>query len=393
MRRLLILLVISTISYGSSAFAQSTLPAPVQVNGSAGQFRMDFDISAACPGGTTSAPGMATLCGNSNTVTLSVNGASAFVLQPGQPGPTGPMGPQGPAGAAGATGANGAQGPTGPIGATGPTGATGPKGPAGPAGAIGPHGPAGPAGAIGPQGPAGMAGPTGAIGPQGSVGPIGPTGPTGATGAQGPTGAIGARGPTGHTGAIGPQGSAGPIGATGATGATGSQGPAGLVGPQGPGGEMGPSGPAGPQGPIGPAGAQGTPGVVAAPIDYALVTHAGLVSAGAQSWPMPSTTSELFGDIVRVQVDLTNASQVRVYAQIGNAYGPSGSNIFCQYSLDGGNTWNQLTKASPASSTGAQLSVWASVPSAAQQDVLVRAVSSDGNYGDVDIEAVHMQVR
>jgi hypothetical protein len=366
MRRLLILLVISTISYCSSAFAQSTLPAPVQVNGSAGQFRMDFDISASCPGGTTSAPGMATLCGNSNTVTLSVNGASAFVLQPGQPGPTGPIGPQGPAGATGATGANGAQGPAGPIGATGLAGATGPKGPAGPAGAIGPHGPAGPAGANGPQGPAGIAGPAGAIGPQGSVGAIGPTGPTGATGAQGPAGAIGPRGPAGHTGAIGPQGS---------------------------GGEMGPSGPVGPQGPIGPAGAQGPPGVVAAPIDYALVTHAGLASAGSQSWPMPSTTSELFGDIVRVQVDLTNASQVRVYAQIGNTYGPSGSNIFCEYSLDGGNTWNQLTKASAASATGAQLSVWAPVPSAAQQDVLVRAVSSDGNYGDVDIEAVHMQVR
>jgi hypothetical protein len=156
---------------------------------------------------------------------------------------------------------------------------------------------------------------------------------------------------------------------------------------------MGPSGPVGPQGPIGPAGAQGPAGVVAAPIDYALVTHAGLVSAGSQSWPMPSATTELFGDVVRVQVDLTNASQVRVYAQIGNAYGPSGSIIYCQYSLDGGNTWNQLTKASPASSTGAQLSVWAPVPSAAQQDVLVRAVSSNGNYGDVDIEAVHMQVR
>jgi hypothetical protein len=419
MRRLLILFFISTISYFycSAAFAQSSLPAPVQINGGAGQFRMDFDISAPCSGGTTSAPGMATLCGNNNTVTLSINGTPAFILQPGQPGATGPMGPQGPAGATGSAGAIGPQGPAGPTGATGLTGAAGPQGPTGPTGAIGPHGPTGPAGAIGPAGPAG------AIGPQGPSGPIGATGLTGAAGPQGPagpTGAVGPHGPSGPAGAIGPQGPAGPIGATGPAGAAGSQGPAGpagaigpqgptgltgaigphgpagpagAIGPQGPGGEIGPMGPTGPQGPTGPAGLQGPAGVVAAPIDYALVTHAGLASAGAQSWAMPSTTSELFGDIVRVQIDLTNASQARVYVQVGNAYGPSGSIVYCQYSSDGGNTWYQLTKPALLSSTGAQVSVWASIPSAAQQDLLVRAVSSNGNYGDVDIEAVHLQVK
>ncbi|MBZ5599839.1 MAG: hypothetical protein LAN83_16120, partial [Acidobacteriia bacterium] len=62
---------------------------------------MDFDISAACPGGTTSAAGKATICGNNNTVTVSINGQPAFALQPGQPGPIGPQGPAGPAGATG----------------------------------------------------------------------------------------------------------------------------------------------------------------------------------------------------------------------------------------------------------------------------------------------------
>lgn len=273
---------------------------------------MDFDISGACAGGTTSAAGTATLCGNQNTVTLSVNGAPAFVLQPGMPGPAGPQGPQGPVGPTGAKGATGATGPAGPQGATGPKGATGATGPAG---------------------------------PQGGTGPQGPTGAKGATGATGPAG---------------PQGSIGP---------------------------------AGPQGPAGPTGPQGPTGIVAAPLDYALVTHQGTPVTGTQSWIMPGTQAELFGDTVRVQVDLTNASQVRLYVQTGDNYGPSGAVIYCQYSTNSGSTWHTLTSNAAVSSKGAQLAAWASVPSGAKQDVLVRAVSNYGNNSDVDIEAVHLQVK
>ena len=283
------ILVLSLIaaSMSSAGFAQSTLQSPVQVSGNAGQFRLDFDVSGPCSGGTTSTAGAATLCGNNNTVTLSVNGEPAFVLQPGQPGPVGPMGPQGPAG---------------PQGATGPAGATGPQGPAG---------------AAGPQGPAG---------------------PTGATGAMGP------------------------------------QGPEGAIGPQGPAGPMGPA------------------GIVAAPIDYALVVHSGLASSASQSWIMPGNVTELFGDIVRVRIDLTNASQTRVYAQIGDNYSSLGAVIYCQYSLDGGVTWYDLTKKAAASSRGANVSDWRVVPAAAKQDLLVRAVSKNGTNGYVDIQAVHLQV-
>lgn len=305
MRRLLIVLSLFAIVpvLFSAAHAQSTLVSPVTVNGTAGQFRMDFDISGACNGGTTSAAGRATICGNSNNVTVSVNGSPAFALQPGQPGPIGPQGP---------TGAIGPQGVTGPAGAKGTTGAAGPQGP---------------------------------IGPAGAIGPLGPVGPTGVPGPQGPVGA---------TGAMGPQGAAGP------TGATGAPGPAGIV---------------------------------AAPIDYALVTHAALTLSGSQTWSMPGTLSELFGEIVRVQVDLTNASQVRVYAQIGSNYGPSAAIVYCQYSVDGGTTWKVLTNSASAGSTGAHLSTWANVPSGAKADVLVRAVSNHGNSSDVDIEAFHLQVK
>ena len=108
---------------------------------------------------------------------------------------------------------------------------------------------------------------------------------------------------------------------------------------------------------------------------------------------MPANLNELFGETVRVQVDLTSASQVRAYAQIGSNYGPSGAIVYCQYSVDGGTTWKGLTSSASASSTGAHVSTWATVPSGAKQDVLVRAVSKNGNSSDVDIEAFHLQVK
>ena len=108
---------------------------------------------------------------------------------------------------------------------------------------------------------------------------------------------------------------------------------------------------------------------------------------------MPSNTTELFGSTVRAQVDLTNASQVRVYAQLGSNLGPSGAILYCQYSVDHGTTWHSLTTSADASASGAQLSTWAAVPVAATMDLLVRAVGKHGNNSDVDIDAFHLQVR
>ena len=108
---------------------------------------------------------------------------------------------------------------------------------------------------------------------------------------------------------------------------------------------------------------------------------------------MPGALTELFGDTVRVQADLSNSTQLRVYIQIGAQYGPVGSIVYCQYSVDGGTTWSALTRSALVSSTGAHVSAWSGVPSAAKYDVLVRAVSKNGSGGYLDIKGVHLQVK
>jgi len=108
---------------------------------------------------------------------------------------------------------------------------------------------------------------------------------------------------------------------------------------------------------------------------------------------MPGVLTELFGNIVRAQIDLTRATQARVYAQIGNNFAAPGAIIFFQFSLDGGATWSTLTGSAAASAMGANLSGWTKIPGSAKQDVLVRAVSNNGTNGNVDIEAVHLQVK
>jgi hypothetical protein len=67
--------------------------------------------------------------------------------------------------------------------------------------------------------------------------------------------------------------------------------------------------------------------------------------------------------------------------------------IYCQFSLDGGNTWGKLTKNVWISSKGAQLSGWSDVLNGAKSDVLVRAVSKGGANMNVDIQSVHLQVK
>jgi hypothetical protein len=92
-------------------------------------------------------------------------------------------------------------------------------------------------------------------------------------------------------------------------------------------------------------------------------------------------------------MDLTNASQVRAYAQIGASSGPAGAIVYCQYSIDGGTTWHVLTTSADASTSGAEFSTWSPVPAGATQDVLVRAVGKHGNNSDVDIDGFHLQVK
>jgi hypothetical protein len=114
-RRLWSALILFVGTLGS-ARGQASLNGDVNITGTAGVFYLDFDVSQPCPRGTTSEPGRALICGNSNSVTLSINGAPPFLLQPG--GPAGPMGPSGP------PGLTGADGPAGPTGLQGPPGSS-----------------------------------------------------------------------------------------------------------------------------------------------------------------------------------------------------------------------------------------------------------------------------
>ena len=188
-------------------------------------------------------------------------------------------------------------------------------------------------------------------------GPMGPRGPQGIQGAQGPTG---------------PQGS---------IGATGLQGPRGATGSPGPRGNLGPQGLTGPQGVPGPA----------IMLDYPLVVRGARTPGTTVYWTMPWFLTELYGDAVRIQADLSNATKVRIYAEIGSHHGPSGSTFFSQYSIDGGNTWNTLTSVTEVSTQGSHVSTWQQIPVGAVGDVVVRVVAEGGNASKVDIKAVHLQ--
>jgi len=196
---------------------------------------------------------------------------------------------------------------------------------------------------------------------------------------QGPQGVAGAQGLMGPQGPIGATGSLGPQGQRGADGAQGNRGPAG------------------PQGLTGP---QGLPGP-AIMLDYPLVVRGAKTPGTTVYWAMPSPLTELYSDTVRIQVDLSNVTKVRIYAEIGSQcginpscqpeHGPSGSTFFCQYSIDGGNTWNTLTSVTDVSTQGSHVSTWQQIPVGAVGDVVVRAVAEGGNMSKVDIKAVHLQ--
>lgn len=251
---------------------QTTLNGDLTITGMPGVFYLDFDISQPCPVSTTSRPGRALLCGNSNSVVLSVNGEQAFTLQPGaQPGP---------------------------------------------------------------QGPAGQA----------------------ATIAVGTVSTL-------------PPGSSATVTNSGTANAAVFN--FGI--------------------PEGGSGNSSTPSPSVLTADYALVTH-GLGPEGPTLWALPGALTELFGDLVRVQADLTGAGCTRLYTQIGENYGPVGAVMYFQFSLDGGVTWNRLTQDADISTSGAHVSGWRQVPSAARHDVLVRAVGDNGTNTNVDIKAVHLQV-
>jgi hypothetical protein len=129
------------------------------------------------------------------------------------------------------------------------------------------------------------------------------------------------------------------------------------------------------------------------PVDIVLIARSARVQGLDNYWQFPDAETELLDDIVRADVDLTHASQTRLYAEIGgNQPGPPGSVFYAEYSLDGGQTWNVLTGSADVSATGSRVSDWVPVPAEATVDVVVRAVASGGTGGAICIKSVHLQV-
>ena len=288
------------------------------------------------------------------------------------------VGPQGPQGA---TGPTGPQGTTGATGAVGPAGAVGPIGPAGATGTAGAAGAIGPQGAVGPIGPPGATGAAGATGATGAIGPIGPTGATGTTGAMGPQGAVGAIGPQG---AMGATGATGPQGAQGTTGAIGPVGPQGATGAAGTTGAVGPAGPTGVQGPAGP---QGPPGTTAAPSDYSFYYGTGY-KAGVG-------TAEVGGSFDRDQINMSNATSVRLVVTIGPSALPSGSYAQAEYTADGTN-WFALSGEAPVTTpNGLYSSGWQGLPTGANGDYLVRIVVLNAGTAaeQIGLRQLHVQFK
>jgi hypothetical protein len=269
-------------------------------------------------------------------------------------------------------------GPQGPQGATGPTGPQGTTGATGPAGAVGPIGPAG---ATGTAGAVGAIGPQGATGTTGATGAIGPTGATGTTGAVGPQGAVGAIGPQGATGATG---AIGPQGAPGTTGAVGPVGPQGAMGAAGTTGAVGPAGPTGVQGPAGP---QGPPGSTAAPSDYSFYYGTGYkASVGAV---------EVGGSFDLDQIDMSNATSVRLVVTIGPSALSSGSYAQAEYTPDGTN-WFALSGQVPVTTpNGLYSSGWQGLPNGANGDYVVRIVVLNAGTAaqQIGLRQLHVQFK
>jgi hypothetical protein len=198
---------------------------------------------------------------------------------------------------------------------------------------------------------------------------------------------MGPQGPTGATGATGPQGTAGPQGAQGAQGPQGPVGAAGPVGGQGPAGAQGPPGPAGPAGPQGAQGPQGAAGTTAAPPDYSFYYGTGVKA--------PVGETEVGGTLDRDQIDMSNATSVRLVITIGVAALPSGSYAQAEYTPDGTN-WYPLSGEAPATTaSGLYTSGWQGLPTGSNGDYVVRVIVFNAGTvaTNIGLRQLHVQFK
>jgi hypothetical protein len=195
-------------------------------------------------------------------------------------------------------------------------------------------------------------------------------------------GPIGPQGPQGLTGAAGPPGPAGAQGRQGLTGATGPTGPAGAQGPQGLTGATGPTGPSGAQGP------QGQPGSLAAPPDYNFYY-------GETGFKAVVGKNEVGGSFDRDQIDMLNATSVRLVITIAANPLPSGSYAQAEYTPDGTN-WYALSGEVPVTTPrGIYSSGWQGLPTGANGDYVVRIVvfNAGTSAAQVGLRQLHLQFK
>jgi hypothetical protein len=182
----------------------------------------------------------------------------------------------------------------------------------------------------------------------------------------------GVRGTPGSAGVQGPKGDAGQQGAKGDAGSPGSTGAAGPTGPAGP-------GPATPQ------------NVVLLSENYGTL----VATPGAPWSNQPAGLTELFGTTVgRVKADLTDAAQVRLHSNVGQA-GAGAAALRVQYSSDQ-SVWTYLDGGTgpsvSISTTGLKVSTWVTVVAGAKADVFLRVVgingdsSADPSFGNVVLQ-------
>lgn len=172
------------------------------------------------------------------------------------------------------------------------------------------------------------------------------------------------------------------VGPPGLQGATGATGPSGLPGAQGP---PGPAGATGPAGPTGAPGAQGPAGTSAAPADYSFYWGNAFSAAVG--------INEVGNSLDRDQIDMTNATSVRLLITIGTNVLPSGSYAQAEYTPDGTN-WYALSSEVPAiGPRGIYSSGWQDLPTGANGDYVVRIVvfNAGDSAATVGLRQLHVQ--
>jgi hypothetical protein len=180
---------------------------------------------------------------------------------------------------------------------------------------------------------------------------------------------------------VGPSGPQGAPGATGPTGPQGTQGPSGATGPAGATGPQGAPGPAGSQGP------QGPPGTAAAPPDYSFYYGNGFKANVG--------TNEVGGSSDRNQIDMSNATAVRLVLTIATSALPSGSYARAEYTPDGTNWYPLSGEVRVTTPNGIYSSGWQGLPTGANGDFVVRVTVFNAGTGaaQIALRQLHLQFK